>query len=326
MHIAADRNLRDPRFPVEWVVRPGTDDHHDYRGYAGQLAGGVWRPGDEVLVLPSGGRSRIAAIETFDGAVEEAFAPMSVTLRLADDLDVSRGDVICRPHNRATVSRDIDATVCWMSDRPAAAGGRYLVRQGTRTAQALLRHVVHRIDVDTLHRDESVGALALNDIGRVQLRTNRPLVFDGYARNRALGSFILDRRGHERHRGGRDDPRERAAACARADRARHPHRRRELAGGGADARGARWGARAPRRHRLDHRAPRVGQVDARRRSRADAGGARPAALRLDGDNLRHGLNDDLGFEASDRAENVRRTAHVSRGCCATPASSPWSPS
>ena len=172
-------------------MRPGTDDHRDYRGYAGQLASGVWRPGDEVLVLPSGGRSRIAAIETFDGALEEAFAPMSVTLRLADDLDVSRGDVICRPHNRATVSRDIDATVCWMSERRAAAGGRYLVRQGTRTAQALLRHVVHRIDVDTLHRDESVGALALNDIGRVLLRANRPLVFDGYARNRALGSFIL---------------------------------------------------------------------------------------------------------------------------------------
>ena len=191
VHIASDRNLRDARLPVQWVVRPGTDEHHDYRGFAGQIAGGVWRPGDEVLVLPSGGRSRIAAIDTFDGAVQEAFAPMSVTVRLCDALDVSRGDVLCRPDNRPTVSRDIDAMVCWMGERPGAEGARYLVKQATRTAPAQLRQLLYRVDVETLHRDRSVSAPALNDIGRVRLRTNRPLVFDSYARNRATGSFIL---------------------------------------------------------------------------------------------------------------------------------------
>jgi bifunctional enzyme CysN/CysC len=191
VHIASDRNLIDARFPVQWVIRPGTDEHHDFRGYAGQVAGGVLRPGDDVLVLPSGDRSRIASVETFDGPVEEAFPPMSVTVRLEDDLDVSRGDLICRPQNRPLVERDLDAIVCWTHETPSTTGGRYVVKHTTRTTRGVLSELLHRIDVDTLHRDEEAPALGLNDIGRITLRTAAPLAFDPYRRNRTTGSFLL---------------------------------------------------------------------------------------------------------------------------------------
>jgi bifunctional enzyme CysN/CysC len=194
VHIASDRNLHDARFPVQWVIRPGLEDdpeHHDYRGYAGQVAGGVLRAGDEVVVLPSGARTRIAAIETFDGPVEAAFPPMSVTIRLEDDLDVSRGDVLAHPRNRPELERRLDATLCWMSERPSVPGGRYLLKHLTRTTKAIVEHLDHRIDVTTLDRDTDAERLELNDIGRVTLRTAAPLAFDPYERNRATGSFIL---------------------------------------------------------------------------------------------------------------------------------------
>jgi sulfate adenylyltransferase subunit 1 len=192
VHIASDRNLIDVRFPVQYVIRPMNGDYHDYRGYAGTVSGGVMRPGDEVTVLPSGFSSRIAAIETMDGPVEEAFAPMAVTIRLEDDLDVSRGDMICRPANRAHVTQDIEAMVCWMADAASLRpGAKYAIKQTTRSARALVQDLRYRVDVNTLHRDQDANELRLNEIGRVSLRTTVPLFVDEYRRNRATGSFIL---------------------------------------------------------------------------------------------------------------------------------------
>ncbi|HLG93166.1 MAG TPA: GTP-binding protein, partial [Acidimicrobiales bacterium] len=191
VHIASDRNLVDVRFPVQYVIRPHSDQHHDCRGYAGQLASGVLRPGDEVVVLPSGMTSRVASVDTFSGPLEEAFPPMSVTLRLEDDVDVSRGDMICRVHNLPTVGQDIEAMVCWLHDSPLQAGRRYLLKHTTRTARAVVRHLAYRLDVNSLHRDESASSLGLNELGRVSLRVGQPLMYDPYRRNRATGSFIL---------------------------------------------------------------------------------------------------------------------------------------
>jgi bifunctional enzyme CysN/CysC len=192
VHIASDRNLIDARFPVQYVIRPRDDRWHDYRGYAGAVAGGVFKPGDEVMVLPSGFTSTIAAIDTFDGPVAEAFPPMSVTIRLTDDLDVSRGDLICRPQNKPVVAQNIDAMVCWLSERSTlSAGGRFLLKHTTRTTKCLVSELQYRLDVNTLHREESPHALALNEIGRLQLRTQSPVLFDEYRRNRSTGSFDL---------------------------------------------------------------------------------------------------------------------------------------
>jgi bifunctional enzyme CysN/CysC len=192
VHIASDRNLIDARFPVQYVIRPRDDRWHDYRGYAGAVAGGVFKPGDEVMVLPSGFTSTIAAIDTFDGPVAEAFPPMSVTIRLTDDLDVSRGDLICRPQNKPVVAQNIDAMVCWLSERSTlSAGGRFLLKHTTRTTKCLVSELQYRLDVNTLHREESPHALALNEIGRLQLRTQSPVLFDEYRRNRSTGSFVL---------------------------------------------------------------------------------------------------------------------------------------
>ena len=192
VHIASDRNLIDARFPVQYVIRPQSDEFHDYRGYAGTVAGGVFKPGDDVVVLPSGFTSTIASIETFDGPLEEAFAPMSVTIRLADEIDISRGDMIARPNNQPHSGQDIEAMVCWMSEAAALSPGTKLgIKHTTRSARALVKQLNYRLDVNTLHRDESATSLALNEIGRVVLRTTAPLFFDEYRRNRTTGSFIL---------------------------------------------------------------------------------------------------------------------------------------
>jgi len=192
VHIASDRNLIDTRFPVQYVIRPMSGEHHDYRGYAGTVAGGVMRPGDEVVVLPSGFATTIESIDSFDGPVDEAYPPMAVTVRLADDLDVSRGDMICRPANQPHVSQDIDAMVCWMSDQGSLRpGAKYAIKQTTRSARGLIRDLRYRIDINTLHRDQDASELKLNEIGRVQFRTTLPLFSDEYRRNRDTGSFIL---------------------------------------------------------------------------------------------------------------------------------------
>ena len=188
--IAPDRNLGDVRFPVQWVIRPMSDEHHDYRGYGGRVAGGVLRPGDEVTVLPAGRTSRIKAIDTFDGPLESAFPEMSVAIRLEDEVDVSRGDMIVGIEDPPVAARELDAIVCWMSEQPLAPRGRYTIKHTSRTARAIVESVEHRVDVNNL---EHVPAqqLALNEIGRVKLRTSSPLVVDPYARNRGTGSFIL---------------------------------------------------------------------------------------------------------------------------------------
>ena len=191
VHISSDRNLGDPRFPVQYVIRPMSEEHHDYRGYAGQVASGVFRTGDQVVVLPSGRRSRIAGIDSLDGELSEAFPPQSVTLRLEDDLDVSRGDLICRPHNRPEVTRRVEATVCWMGDVPLRPGGRYVLKHTTRTTRALVEDIRFRIDVESLARDEEATELELNDIGRIHLRTSVPIMLDPYRENRATGAFVL---------------------------------------------------------------------------------------------------------------------------------------
>ncbi len=188
--IAPGRNLAQLRFPVQWVSRPTSESHHDYRGYAGQLAGGILRPGDEVLVLPGGQRTRVAAIDSFKRELDVAFPPMSVTLRLADEIDVSRGDMLVQPADPPVAARELEAMLCWMSDAPLRVGGRYAIKHTTRSARAVVQTLEHRVDVNSLAKDPS-EQLALNEIGRVRLRISTPLIVDPYARNRATGSFIL---------------------------------------------------------------------------------------------------------------------------------------
>jgi bifunctional enzyme CysN/CysC len=195
VHIASDRNLIDVRFPVQYVIRPHASSDpelHDYRGYAGQVAGGVLKPGDEVLHLPSGFSTRISKIELAGKEVEEAFPPMSVTLLLDDDVDISRGDLICRPNNRPKPAQDIEGMVCWMSsDRPLAPRSRLIVKHTTRTVKGIVSDLLYRIDVNTLHRDESAPHLGLNEIGRIKMRVTQPLFVDPYSRNRMTGGLIL---------------------------------------------------------------------------------------------------------------------------------------
>ena len=188
VEIEADRNLDELRFPVQYVIREGASD---YRGYAGQVAGGVLRPGDEVLVLPSERVTTVAGVDSYDGPLDVAFPPMSVTVRLTDDLDVSRGDIICRPADRPALARDLVADVCWMADAPLRPGGRYAIKHATHSARAIVESIDGLLDVTSLRRVTGPAELALNDIGRVRLRTSKPLAFDPYARNRFTGSFIL---------------------------------------------------------------------------------------------------------------------------------------
>jgi bifunctional enzyme CysN/CysC len=190
VYIGSDRNLIDARFPVQWIIRPQTDAHHDYRGYAGQIAAGVFRKGDEVTILPSGKRTRIKRIETMDGELETAAPPMSVSILLEDELDISRGDMICRPHNQPTVANELDAMICWMADAPLREGGRYLLKHTTRTVKAVVDDLRYRIDVNSLHREDA-AELGLNEIGRARIRTSGPLLLDAYDLSRTTGGFIL---------------------------------------------------------------------------------------------------------------------------------------
>ncbi|HEX8714651.1 MAG TPA: adenylyl-sulfate kinase [Solirubrobacteraceae bacterium] len=311
VHIASDRNLIDARFPVQWVIRPPASSVTDYRAYAGQVAGGVMRPGDDVLVLPGGQRSTIAAIDTFDGPVQEAFPPMSVALRLADDIDVGRGSTIVRPQNQPTVSGRFEALLCWMSERPLDRQRRYLVKHTTRTAMVGGVDVRYRIDVETLHRDERADVLELNDLGRVRMELSAPLVFDSYRRNRTTGSLIvIDQATNETVAAGvildtEVDELEHAPKSERSPNVRWQGTRM--------TRERRWRA-------LGHQGATIwftGLPGAGKSTIASAVEERlitagQSAFLLDGDNLRHGLNGDLGFDEAARRENVRRTAHVAQ--------------
>ncbi|MFO7724595.1 MAG: sulfate adenylyltransferase subunit CysN [Oceanipulchritudo sp.] len=204
VYIGPDANHIDARLPVQWVVRPHSDKWHDFRGYAGRVAGGVFKPGDEVTVLPSGFNSRIRKIHTFDGEIEEAFHPHSILVTLEDDIDISRGDMLVKPNNRPRVDQDIDAMICWFSEkRKLQAGDKLLVRHTTREVKAIIKSVQYKVNVNTLHKEEDDLTVGLNEIARVHLRVASPLFFDEYTRNRITGSLVLvDPFTHETLAGG----------------------------------------------------------------------------------------------------------------------------
>ena len=312
VNVGASRNYVDFRFPVQYVLRP----HQNFRGYAGQVASGRVSPGEEVVVFPSGLESRVKEIVTFDGNLAEAGVDDSVTLTLEDDIDISRGDMIVRTGNLPQRSDEIDATVCWMSETPLDPGKTYQLQHTTRLVRAIVTRLNYRIDVNTMHREEA-ATLALNEIGRVQLTTTQPLFYDRYDLNRATGSFILI------------DPATNATVAAGMIR-------------GAsqdvdDLLDVRGDEQAARRARLEHVVWEAGALTLEDREKLN--GHRAAVLWftglsgsgkstvakhleralygrgihtmfLDGDNLRHGLNGDLGFSPEDRAENIRRAAEV----------------
>ena len=301
VYIAGDRNLVDVRFPVQYVIRPQTREHADHRSYAGTVASGIMRPGDEVVVLPSGKISRITAIDGPEGPVAEAFPPMAVSISLADDIDISRGDLLARPQNQPAASTEFDAMVCWMADEAALEPGRdYVIKQTTRTTRVRVTGLDYRLDVNTLHRDKSATALKLNELGRVSLRTQVPLLLDEYTRNAATGSFILiDPETNVTVAAGMvRDTAPVATRAATPNTVRHQSlvtagerltRGRTVWFTGLSGSGKSSIAVLAEQTLLEHGCP---------------------AYILDGDNLRHGLNADLGFTMADRAENLRRLAHV----------------
>lgn len=191
VHIGSDENLIDCRFPVQTVIRPHSKEYHDYRGYAGRVAGGVFKPGDEVVVSPSGLESRIASIDTFNGSLTEAFAPMSVTMTLEDDIDISRGDMIVRKNNQPSTTQDLDIMMCWLHPNGPRQRAKYILRHTTNEARAMLTEVVYKMDINTLHRLENDQVIGMNDIARVRLRSTKPILCDAYRRNRNTGSVLL---------------------------------------------------------------------------------------------------------------------------------------
>jgi len=191
VHIGSDENLVDCRFPVQYVIRPRSDKHHDYRGYAGKIASGIFKPGDTVTVLPSGFTTTIKSIETPQGEINEAFPPMSVVVQLKDDLDISRGDMLVRPHNIPFISHTLDCMICWMNLKPLTPQTRYIIRHTTKETKGIVKELHYKIDINTLHRIRKVTQLELNEIGRITIRTAQPLLYDSYQHNRSTGSIIL---------------------------------------------------------------------------------------------------------------------------------------
>ena len=297
VYIASDRNLIDARLPVQYVIRPQRSDGLDHRAYAGTVAGGVFTKGDEIVVLPSGFSTTITAIWGPGGqAVDEAFASMAVSVELADEIDIVRGDMLARPNNRPYVGRDIDAMVCWFAeDVELRPHNRYQMLCGTRLTRAQISGLNYRLDVNTLHRDEQADGLSLNEIGRITLHTQEPVMFDSYRRNRDTGSFILIDEATNRTV---------AAGMITAPVSHDSH--------------VVWQASKVSREHRPHRGATIWltglsgsgksslAVELERRFVAEG---RPAYL-MDGDNLRHGLNSDLGFSDDDRRENIRRTSEV----------------
>ena len=302
VHIASDRNLIDARFPVQYVIRPQkqTDaDLHDFRGYAGTVASGVFKPGDEIVALPSGFTSTVKAVHGPGGdVIDEAFAPSAVCIELTDDLDVSRGDQLCRLNNRPQVGQEIDAMVCWLTEQTTLSeNNRYSLLHTTRSTKAQIVKLDYRLDVNSLHRDEKAESLSLNEIGRISIKTQQPLMFDPYRRNRVTGSFILvdETTGNTVAAGMINGP---TLKESRVVWHSSEVSREERATAGATV----WltGLSASGKSTI--------AVELERRLVA----AGIPAYRLDGDNLRHGLNADLGFSAEDRAENVRRVGAVAQ--------------
>ena len=304
--VVADRNFSDYRFPVQSVIRGGGGEGGSARALAGQVAAGIMRPGDEVVVLPSGERSHIASIETLDGRLDEAWPPMAVAVRLADEIDVSRGDMLCQPGNRASVTENLTARVCWMSEKPLLAGARLLLKHTTKTVPARVDQLVHRVELDTLGAEPEPAALELNDLGVISVSTTTPICVDPYRVNRRTGAFVLiDEATGDTVAAG---------MVLQSDEMREPRGATNVIW--QDSRTTR----AQRVERLGHAGatvwltglPGAGKttVAAAVEERLVASGR--AAYLLDGDNLRHGLNSNLGFTEADRTENVRRTAEMAR--------------
>ncbi|WP_285161759.1 adenylyl-sulfate kinase [Mycobacterium tuberculosis] len=299
VYIAGDRNMVDVRFPVQYVIRPHTLEHQDHRSYAGTVASGVMRSGDEVVVLPIGKTTRITAIDGPNGPVAEAFPPMAVSVRLADDIDISRGDMIARTHNQPRITQEFDATVCWMADNAVLEPGRdYVFKHTTRTVRARIAGLDYRLDVNTLHRDKTATALKLNELGRVSLRTQVPLLLDEYTRNASTGSFILIDPDTNGTVAAGMVLRDVSARTPSPNTVRHrslvtaqdrPPRGKTVWFTGLSGSGKSSVAMLVERKLLEKGI---------------------SAYVLDGDNLRHGLNADLGFSMADRAENLRRLSHV----------------
>jgi bifunctional enzyme CysN/CysC len=299
LHVASDRNLIDARMPVQYVIRPQQSDFHDFRGYSGTVAGGVFRPGDEVVVLPSGFTSRITNVWGPGGTkLDDASTGRAVTVELADNLDISRGDMLCRPNNRPVSTQDVDAMICWMdSDLALSVDSTYTILHTTRNTRASVKELTYRLDINTLHRAEDEVTLGLNEIGRVRLRTQKPLHFDPYHRNRDTGSFILI------------DEATNATVAAGI-----------ILGAGQQSSNIVWHSGAVTREQrgtsgmtlwvtgLSGSGKSSVAVEVERRLVA---AGQPAYI-LDGDNLRHGLNSTLGFTPEDRTENVRRVAEVAK--------------
>lgn len=191
VHIASDLNYVDCRFPVQRVIRPQSDEFHDFRGYAGRIEGGVFKPGDEVMAMPSGFTTTIESIRTMDGELTEAFPPMSVIMTLNDEIDISRGDMIVRTNNQPHVGQDIDLMVCWLNEKPLNPGGKYSIKHTTQDLRCIVKQIRYKVNINTLHRIEDDLKIGLNDIGRISIRTTRPIFYDSYRRNRTTGSMIL---------------------------------------------------------------------------------------------------------------------------------------
>jgi bifunctional enzyme CysN/CysC len=309
LHVTAWRNLIDFRFPVQSVVRPTPD----FRGFAGRIASGTIRPGEEVTVLPTAKTTRVKSIESHDGRLDEAFAPQSVVLTLTDEIDVSRGCMLARPRNLPESATGIDATLCWMDAAPLRPGATYLLKHTTQTVKAFVSKVVSRFDVDTLHRRDA-PTLELNDLGRVEIQTTLPLFFDAYKSNRATGSFILI------------DPETNATAAAGMIRGRAGERLEPGEARRGRRRSANTVAHPPnigqeaREVRNRHRAAIVWLTGLSGSGKSTIGKMLERALfergcqtvLLDGDQLRQGLCGDLGFSPEDRSENIRRAGEVAR--------------
>ena len=191
VHIASDYNFVDSRFPVQRVIRPQSDQYHDFRGYAGRIEGGIFKPGDEVMALPSGFTTKIKSIETLDGAIDEAFPPQNVVMTLEDEIDISRGDMIVKPNNQPLVGQDIEMMLCWLNERKIVLGGKYGIRHTNKEARCIVKEIRYKVDINTLHKNEDDLSLGLNEIGRIQVRTTKPFFYDSYKKNRGTGSVIL---------------------------------------------------------------------------------------------------------------------------------------
>jgi bifunctional enzyme CysN/CysC len=309
VHIASDRNLVDNRFPVQYVIRPQSSENRDYRGFAGSVVGGIFKQGDEVMVMPSRQKSTIAQIDTPNGAVDQAFPPMAVTVLLEDELDVSRGDMICRPTNQPTASRRFEAMVCWFDETSSLrTGAPYQLKHTTRWVTAEIEELRYQLDVDTLHRDLGPETLEVNDIGRVAIHTTSPLFFDEYRLNRTTGSFILVdpatdltvAAGMIIGPGGEGE----GSSVVAENITFHPSKLSredrwaalETSGATIWLTGLSGSGKSTIATAVEHTLVSDGH----------------AAYMLDGDNLRHGLNANLGFSAEDRAENVRRVGEVAK--------------